>query len=98
MMANWEKKYYPKGHAKFVHIAKLFGWDKLHDFYRQLNLDGIYKHNPCPGGDDERILRLAIATGVDIRPLLHFWGIHPDPEWERADELEGFPQQLRLQP
>jgi hypothetical protein len=30
-----------------------------------------------PGQIDNRILKLSLAAGVDLRPLIHFWGVHP---------------------
>jgi hypothetical protein len=35
--------------------------------------------NPVDNGEiDSILLRLSKAVGVDIRPLFHFWGVHPD--------------------
>ena len=92
-MQSWEKKYQMKGHAKFVEIARMFGWEKVHDYFHQLVLDDIYKFNTTLDNDD-RIFRWAQATGVDIRPLMHFWGIHPDPS--RADEFSSFTKSKKI--
>ena len=78
-MAEGEKAYQLKGHAKFVDIAKLFGWEALGAFWYSINVDyenGIYwsRHN---SDIDDLILRWCECVGVDIRPLFHFWGIHP---------------------
>ncbi len=75
-----EKAYQIKGHAKFVDIARLFDWKALGDFWKTYNVDvekGIY---PGRRGykNDQISLRLSQAAGVDLTPLLHFWGIHPD--------------------
>ena len=75
-MATAEKAYQLKGHAKFVDIAKLFGWQVINDYYRQLVLEGINK-NTSRLSDSDRIFRLSKAAGVDLRPLFHFWGVHP---------------------
>ena len=78
-MASAEASYQLKGHAKFADIARLFGWQVLNDYWHQMVLEGINKNN-SPFSDDDRILRLSIAAGVDLRPLLHFWGKPPlDP-------------------
>ena len=82
-----EKAYQLKGHAKFVDIARLFGWKCLGDFWKSYNVDvekGIY---PGRRGykNDEISLRLSRAAGVDLTPLLHLWGIHPDD----ADALKA---------
>ncbi len=78
-MAEAEKAYQLKGHAKFVDIARLFGWEGLNAFWYSINVDyenGIIwsKH----GSDiDDLILRWCESVGVDLRPLFHFWGTHP---------------------
>ncbi len=87
-MASGEKAYQLKGHAKFVDIAKLFGWEVLGNFWYSINADyenGIIwsRH----GSDiDDLILRWCESVGVDLRPLFHFWGTHPvDPVALAAD-------------
>jgi len=78
-MAEAEKAYQLKGHAKFVDIARLFGWEGLNAFWYSINVDyenGIFwsRH----GSDiDKLILRWCQSVGVDLRPLFHFWGTHP---------------------
>ncbi|MHC4555881.1 MAG: hypothetical protein ACYS80_01110, partial [Planctomycetota bacterium] len=78
-MASGEKAYQLKGHAKFVDIARLFGWEGLNAFWYSINVDyenGITwsRH----GSDiDDLILRWCQSVGVDLRPLFHFWGTHP---------------------
>ena len=74
-MGSWEKAYQPQGHARWVDFARLFGWQGLDDYWASMN-DG----SPVPSGDDAKIIRLCEESGVDIRPLFHFWGIIPqDP-------------------
>jgi len=78
-MHEAEKAYQLKGHAKFVDIARLFGWEGLNAFWHSINVDyenGITwsRH----GSDiDDLILRWSESVGVDLRPLFHFWGVHP---------------------
>ena len=69
-----EKSYQLKGHAKFVEIARLFGWDKLKIFY------GSYVEDPNGTAytTDQLLLRLSTSVGKDIRPLFAFWGVYPD--------------------
>jgi hypothetical protein len=76
-----EVRYQHRGYGKYVEIAALFGWEALSDYYHQLNIefnDGI---TPAPESDvDDRIVRLSQAAEVDLTPLIHFWGVHPqDP-------------------
>ncbi len=75
-MFELEKRYQHKGHAKFLDIVRLFGWDGLDTFWRSFMEDdaaGISYANT----DDEKLLRLSRAVGKDLRPLFHFWGVHP---------------------
>jgi autotransporter-associated beta strand protein len=76
-MASAEKAYQLKGHAKFVDIARLYGWDGLGAFWLAYNQDeqnGVSYSTAT----DAMLLRLCKSVGKDIRPLFHFWGIHPD--------------------
>jgi len=78
-MTPQEKKYQLKGHAKFVEIARLFGWKGINDFYYSINLDFENgKEWSRHGSDiDKLLLRLSKSVGVDITPLFHFWGTPP---------------------
>lgn len=75
-----EVRYQHRGYGKYVEIVHLFGWKPLQDFWHSVNLDylkGIeYPRNTDP--TDSRILRMSRAAGVDLRPLIHFWGIQPE--------------------
>ena len=93
-----ELRYQHRGHAKYVEMAKQFGWSSIHGmnavFYEQ---DVI---NPGVWADifkesDEMIAAASDAQGVNMAPLFHFWGLAPSPEL--ADELAanyGFNNQL----
>ena len=75
-MADAEKAYQLKGHAKFVDIARLFGWGALSNYWTSFVND--YESNISYTTDtDALLLRLSKSGGADIRPLLHFWGIYP---------------------
>jgi hypothetical protein len=87
-MASGEKAYQLKGHAKFVDIAKLFGWQVLNDFWKSFVDD--YENGIAYSTDkDSMTLRLSKAVGYDVRPLLHFWGIHPSSSLQAAIDAEG---------
>jgi autotransporter-associated beta strand protein len=75
-MATAENAYQLKGHAKYVDIARLFGWDKLGNYYRSY-IDDTANNITIDTSTDGQILRLSKAVGKDVRPLLHFWGIFP---------------------
>jgi Concanavalin A-like lectin/glucanases superfamily/N-terminal domain of M60-like peptidases/Peptidase M60, enhancin and enhancin-like len=73
-----EFRYQERGYAKYADIARLFGWKVLTDFYAKENVD----YNARTPGDglsavDSRILRLSVAAGADVTPLIHLWGIRP---------------------
>lgn len=75
-----EVRYQHRGYGKYVEIVRLFGWKPLQDFWHSVNLDylkGIeYSRNADP--TDSRILRMSRTAGADLRPLIHFWGVHPE--------------------
>lgn len=77
-----ELSYQPRGHAKYADIVRMFGWEALEQFYHNLNLEyenGIrypFDVNNMPW--DQMILGISITSGYDLRPLFHFWGIHPE--------------------
>ena len=76
-MQNYERQYQPKGHAKFVDIARLFGWDALGRFWHGANQDYM-NGQPWPRDaedTDQYTFRLSQAAGADLRPLIEFWGI-----------------------
>ena len=73
-----EVRYQQRGYAKYIEMAALFGWEVIDSFYKKEQLDFI---NQVPGDGltdvDSRILRFSSTCGVDVRPLIHFWGVHP---------------------
>ena len=75
-----EMKYQQRGYGKYAEIVNLFGWDALSRFWKSVHEDyekGItYPTNTDP--TDNRILRMSKAAGVDLTPLIHFWGIKPE--------------------
>jgi hypothetical protein len=83
-MQDGEKDYQHKGHAKWMDIARIYatpsnpnaGWEKLDAYWRSFMLDDA-NNVPYGNGTDDYLLRLSRAVGKDIRPLFHFWGIHP---------------------
>ncbi|WP_372723618.1 M60 family metallopeptidase, partial [Novipirellula sp.] len=74
-----EMKYQHRGYGKYVEIAYLFGWDALGRFWRAENERWKPGDRVPQNSDptDARILRLSKAAGVDLTPLIHFWGIQP---------------------
>lgn len=80
-----QMRYQHRGYAKYADVARLFGWEALRSFYRAEHAAYVH-HQGTPrtlSADDDRILRMSIAAGADLTPLIHFWGTHP----EDADAL-----------
>jgi hypothetical protein len=94
-----EVRYQHRGYGRYVEIATLYGWDVLIDFYHQEQLDHI-AGTPGDGLDpvDSRIFRLSKAAGVNLTPLIHTWGVHPDdwPALQQAIIDEGLPSSPEL--
>ena len=75
-MPEAEKQYAFKGHAKFVEVARLFGWDRLGKYFYSFNED--YENSVSIATDkDSTLLRMSKNVNIDIRPLFHFWGFPP---------------------
>lgn len=74
-----EVRYQHRGYGKYVEIAKLFGWKALEDFWHSVNQDYLkgIKYSRNADRTDSRILRMSRTAGADLRPLIHFWGVHP---------------------
>jgi len=73
-----EFRYQQRGYAKYADVYRIFGWDALRNFFHQEHLDYM-AGTPSDGlaDSDSRILRMSVAAGADLTPLIHFWGIHP---------------------
>ncbi|NNG09216.1 MAG: hypothetical protein HKM92_03525 [Arenibacter sp.] len=79
-----EFSYQPRGHAKYADLVRLFNWEAIEKFYAntsemwdrgEINYSYPNRVNEIP--TDDRILRMSQAAGYDLRPLIHFWGVHP---------------------
>ena len=78
-MEDAEKAYQLKGHAKYVDIARLYGWKVLGDYWHSWVADEEEGKPVSRHGTDIDVLslRLSQTAGVDLTPLLHFWGTPP---------------------
>jgi len=69
-----EFRYQHRGYAKYVDIARLFGWQVLINFFYQENLHyRSYGNNNSIEGlsvTDDRTLRLSMAAGYDLSLLI----------------------------
>jgi len=83
-----ELRYQHRGYAKYVDIAMLFGWEGLGAangiiYDRWLSEGGInFSFDKEFVDDDEYLLAVAEALGVNPLPLFHFWGVRGSAEVE----------------
>ena len=87
-MTSLEMKYQYRGYAKYVDVARLFGWDTLDEYFRSFNQD--YENSVSPQNTNTKvtgnydksnnglILRMSEKAGADLTPLIHFWGVQPN--------------------
>ncbi len=84
-----EVRYQHRGYAHYVDVAEMFGWEALEAFWKSES-DAADAGMPFPVNDqpqDDRIFRMSKAVGVDLRPLFHFWGIHPNDQAALAQKM-----------
>lgn len=91
-----EVRYQHRGHAKYVDMAKLFGWQSVHGmnkvFYEEWKLLSNFTNNGVQ--PDDIIAAASAATGVNMAPLFHFWGLHPSPTL--TDQLSYMPESMDI--
>jgi len=68
--------------GKWPEIARLHGWDAIEGFYQLLSDEKDKGNNywfqaNSREEQDRMILQMAKGSGIDLTPLLHFWGIVP---------------------
>lgn len=89
-MITWDTNYQLRGYAHYIDMVDLFGWSSMIDFNDQLNKDypavtvSRNSHN-----DDDRIYRLSVAAGADLRPLYHMWGRSPNNQGNLQQRLSA---------
>ncbi len=93
-----ELQYQHRGHAKYIEMAKHFGWVTIHNmnkvFYDQDVInpgvwDDIFKT------PEEMIAAASDGNGINMSPLFHFWGLAPsDTLAQRLENQYGFNQTL----
>ncbi len=86
-----EVRYQHRGHAKFIHMADMFGWESVSRMNKYFY--DKWKLNPVDSqyvSSDEVIKYASNATGVNMAPLMHFWGLIPSEALQ--EELASMPQ------
>jgi len=75
---------------KYVDIVALVGWDGFLAYQRSENaafdrMRALASPQPLDTSDTQRIVRMTLALGIDVAPLLEFWGItDPNPANQTA--------------
>ena len=93
-----QMRYQQRGYAKYADLARVYGWRAWEDFHKTENrvAEGVEaaaganlvgNPNRLWEGTDSRTLRLSIAAGEDLTPLIHFWGVHPGHPASLAAEM-----------
>lgn len=86
-----EVRYQHRGHAKYIQMAKLFGWSSVYE----MNKTFYDNWNTHPSTDwmkvtpDNVIAAASYGSNVNMAPLMQFYGLHPS-EALRI-ELSGLP-------
>ena len=97
---NHEVRYQHRGHAMYVEIADLFGWEAVHNThkvffeewkqYTGINHDFMNFDKGNGISDDELIVAASNAIGVNMIPFFHFWGRQPSSA--TIEQLKDLPK------
>ncbi len=86
-----EVRYQHRGHAKFIDMARIFGWESIFEthkvFYDRWTAEF---DNTKVVVADEIIEFASNGMGVNMAPLMHFWGLHPSDAL--AEKLSTMPK------
>lgn len=74
-----EVRYQHRGHAKYIQMAKLFGWTSVHKMNKTFYDN--WKANPLKDWmkvtPNNVISAASYGSNVNMAPLMHFYGLHP---------------------
>ena len=97
---NYEVRYQHRGHAMYVEIADLFGWEAVHNTHKVFfeewkqytgKQHGFMNFDKGNGiSDDELIVAASNAIGVNMIPFFHFWGRQPSSV--TIEQLKNLPK------
>ena len=89
-----ERLYQTRGHAKYVVMAKLFGWESVHNmnkvFYEKNITNGTRYSYWDRTTDEDIISAVSKGNNLNMMPLFHFWGLIPPAELK--NELSTLPE------
>jgi hypothetical protein len=97
---NYEVRYQHRGHAMYVEIADLFGWEAVYNTHKVFfeewkqytgKQHGFMNFDKGNGiSDDELIVAASNAIGVNMIPFFHFWGRQPSSA--TIEQLKDLPK------
>jgi hypothetical protein len=87
-----EIRYQSRGHAKFVELAHLYGWEAVGNGHAVFMNVGAQGNRVINYGiaDDDFIRKASYANNKNLAPIFHFWGIIPSAKL--AIELDHLPK------
>ncbi|MDE0571448.1 MAG: DUF5011 domain-containing protein, partial [Verrucomicrobiales bacterium] len=87
-----EIRYQSRGHAKFVELAYLYGWEAVGNGHAVFMNVGAQGNRVINYGiaDDDFIRKASYANNKNLAPIFHFWGIIPSAKL--AIELGHLPK------
>lgn len=90
-----ELRYQHRGHAKYIDMARLFGWEALFnmnfEFYKKFEITPPLHNNVSK---EDVIRNASVSNGVNMSPLFHFWGLAPSESLRQ--ELSTLPQSQEI--
>ena len=92
--------YQARGHSKYVDLAYLFGWEAVGAFHRPFYERGLAGEEDDNGRpvvfphDFDLIYTGSTGVGVNLAPLLEFWGIIPIPYV--LDQVASLPRPIEI--
>ena len=84
------KAFYRQEHLDYMckHDQSMCNDEWQHARQPEAAFSGVEQAGFMLTGQDSRILRMSIAAGEDLTPLLHFWGAHPVEPTKLAEQVQ----------
>ncbi|MGJ8726464.1 MAG: M60 family peptidase N-terminal accessory domain-containing protein [Roseibacillus sp.] len=75
-MTSQQMQYQQRGYADYADLAYMYGLNSLHRFWYGDHVDYENGISYLRNSDESysRIQRMSKAAGIDLNPLMHFWG------------------------
>jgi hypothetical protein len=89
-----EVRYQHRGHAKYIQLADLFGWEAVHGMNKFFYDKWTASVEDLLVSSDQMIFAASEAVGYNVAPLMHFWGLQPSAEL--AEQLSTMPKSSKI--